>query len=64
MDYASPTPNMWSASSGEEILRIMSPAGSRMVITTEGFKGLFNLINISLSGAYGVIAKHNVKHQI
>jgi hypothetical protein len=42
--------------------RIMTPAGTRMVITTPTLKGLMDLINISLGGAYGTIAKHNLKN--
>ena len=42
--------------------RIMTPAGTRMVITTPSLKGLMDLINISLGGAYGTIAKHNLKN--
>ena len=39
--------------------RVMTPSGTRMAITIEAKKGLINLINISLGGAYGVITKHN-----
>jgi len=42
--------------------RIMTPAGTRMVITTPTLKGLMDLINISLGGAYGSMAKHNLKN--
>jgi hypothetical protein len=42
--------------------RIMTPAGTRMVITTPSLKGLMDLINISLGGAYGTMAKHNLKN--
>ena len=39
--------------------RVMTPHGTRMAINIHNKKGLVNLINVSLGGAYGVITKHN-----